>query len=57
MHIVLSGIDGSGKSTQAQLLFEALRKRGQKAILTREPGATGEGGGMSPAMRAALAGT
>ncbi|MCC2107979.1 MAG: dTMP kinase [Hyphomicrobiales bacterium] len=40
MHIVLSGIDGSGKSTQAQLLFEALRKRGQKAILTREPGAT-----------------
>lgn len=40
MHIVLSGIDGSGKSTQAQLLFQTLREKGQKAILTREPGAT-----------------
>lgn len=35
--IVLEGIDGSGTTTQASLLFEALRKRRLPAHLTREP--------------------
>lgn len=36
MFISFEGIDGSGKSTQAKLVYEALRKEG-KCILTREP--------------------
>ena len=35
--IAFEGIDGSGKSTQAKLLYEWLRKRGYKVILLREP--------------------
>ena len=35
--IVFEGIDGSGKTIQAQLLFEYLKKRGFDVILTREP--------------------
>ncbi|MBG70434.1 MAG: dTMP kinase [Roseibacillus sp.] len=35
--IVLEGIDGTGKSTQAQLLTESLRQQGFKVIHSREP--------------------
>lgn len=35
--IVLEGVDGVGKTTQARLLAEALRRRGYKVTLTREP--------------------
>ena len=36
--ISFEGIDGSGKSTQARLLFETLTANGTAAHLTREPG-------------------
>jgi dTMP kinase len=42
--LALEGVDGSGKTTQARLLAEALRKRAWYVVLTREPTsfATGE---------------
>ncbi|MFM1561045.1 MAG: dTMP kinase [Roseibacillus sp.] len=35
--IVLEGIDGTGKSTQAKLLAAALREQGHRVALSREP--------------------
>jgi dTMP kinase len=41
--IVLEGPDGSGKSTQAELLFEKLSDDGYSCVRTEEPGGTFEG--------------
>lgn len=40
LFITFEGIDASGKSTQAELLYEFLRKKGVTAIRLRDPGAT-----------------
>jgi len=38
--VSFEGIDGCGKTTQAQLLAESLRGEGRDVVLTREPGGT-----------------
>jgi dTMP kinase len=41
--ISLEGVDGSGKSTQAAMLADALRDRGHDVLAVREPGGTALG--------------
>lgn len=48
--ISFEGIDGSGKSTQARLLYDHLRKQRRKVLFLREPGGTA----VSEAVRAIL---
>ena len=64
MFVSFEGLDGSGKTTQAELLVEWFEREGREVVATREPGGTplGErvrdllldGDGMAPWSEAAL---
>lgn len=43
MFISLDGVDGSGKSTQIQLLCDWLRAQGREVVVVRDPGGTALG--------------
>jgi dTMP kinase len=40
MFVTFEGLDGSGKTTQAELLHDHLQESGRSVVLTREPGGT-----------------
>ena len=43
LFITLEGVEGSGKTTQAAILGDALRKTGRRVTVTHEPGGTRAG--------------
>ena len=40
MFVSFEGLDGAGKTTQVELLGEALLREGREVVATREPGGT-----------------
>ena len=55
--IVFEGIDGCGKSTQIQMLAEALRQKGREVVTSAEPTDTETGKMLRRALSGAVAAT